>query len=154
DHVAYTATAAAAIFGVSGDGRLISAKRQGAIDTELVWQNRSGALGGVLGTRSDYSQLRFSPDGTRLAFTRPDPQTGNRDVFWTDLATGSVTQLTRDASNDWFPAWSPDGKRMLFGSDRRDEKMNTYVKQAMDPASEEIPFPGDDPSDWSGDGKW
>jgi len=45
-------------------------------------------------------------------------------------ADGSeVTQLTDDDANDMFPAWSPDGTRITFHSNR-DGNVEIYVMNA------------------------
>ena len=52
---------------------------------------------------------------------------------------------------------SPDGARVLFGSDRDGgTDLLPYVKASLDPASAEtrVPGPERDPSDWSTDGRW
>ena len=68
---------------------------------------------------------KFSPDGSKVGFVR------DNNLFVTDLATGTETQLTRDGSDniingttDWVYEeeldlrdawrWSPDGKRIAF----------------------------------------
>ena len=92
-----------------------------------------------------------------MAFTRPDDQTGNRDVFFTEVARGITSRVTVHVANDWFPVWSPDGRQMLFGSDRAGgTELPPYIKKSMDPGSEESPVPDatDSPFDWSRDGRW
>jgi dipeptidyl aminopeptidase/acylaminoacyl peptidase len=67
--------------------------------------------------------LDFSPDGKQLVFYRsvhadPDPHTGGS--LWVVNADGSgAHQITTEASKpaDWA-RWSPEGTRILFGSER------------------------------------
>ena len=37
---------------------------------------------------------------------------------WVPSSNGDATNLTSHAADDWQPAWSPDGRRIVFGSDR------------------------------------
>ena len=156
DGVAYNAPSLRAGFAASrGDGRLVLIQLRGAYDQELRWQDRAGNPAGVLGPRGEYLQPRISPDGSRLAFTRPDPQTGNRDIFVSEVASGTVSRLTSHVANDWYLAWSPDGKQILFGSDRGGgTKILSHVKRSTEPGSAESLYPGEEPSDWSPDGRW
>lgn len=62
-------------------------------------------------------QPAWSYDGTRLAFSAWRAG-GYRDVLVVDLATGAVTELTRDRAIDGDPTWSPDGRYVFFSSDR------------------------------------
>jgi TolB protein len=39
------------------------------------------------------------------------------DLFVLNLATGKVSQLTNDPSNEFDPAWSADGKSIVFAGD-------------------------------------
>jgi Tol biopolymer transport system component len=56
-----------------------------------------------------------SPDGQRVAFT----SAGTReDLFVVGTDGSSFRRLTDDAFRDRGPAWSPDGNRLLFYSDR------------------------------------
>jgi Tol biopolymer transport system component len=71
-----------------------------------------------------------------------------------------TARLTTNAANDWFPVWSPDGQRILFGTDREGgPAMRTYVKNSMDPGSGEAPLvdsgiSSSEPEDWSRSGNW
>lgn len=63
----------------------------------------------------EYS-ARFSPDGRSIAFSRV--VNGNADIYVFDLARGTERRLTRDSGVDTSPSFSPDGKRIVFESDR------------------------------------
>ena len=74
----------------------------------------------------------WSPDSKHIAFS--STRTGNRDIFamldlscpeWTAACPGSL-QLTTNLANDSNPAWSPDGERIAFVSDR-DGNREIYV---------------------------
>jgi Tol biopolymer transport system component len=155
DGVAYQPASIAAQFRVSNDGRVAALRRAGATDTELVWHERDGRQSDRLGRRGDYYQPRISPDGSRLAYTGTDPQTGNRDLFVMEIPRGVISRLTTNVANDWNPVWSPDGKQLLFGSDRDGGPLNlSYVKKSIDGGAAEVRFPGAEPYDWSRDGRW
>jgi hypothetical protein len=66
------------------------------------------------------AQPAWSPDGTELAFEAKDDN-GNVDLYVVhlDLSAGQVAQgvvrrLTTDPAIDEFPAWSPDGKTIVY----------------------------------------
>ena len=61
--------------------------------------------------------IRLSPDGRRMAASIASSDTGRRDIWMGDLERGTLTRLT---SEDWnfSPVWTPDGRRITFGSSR------------------------------------
>jgi serine/threonine-protein kinase len=85
----------------------------GTSDRRLVWVDRSGAAKPVIDAQREFLFARLSPDGRRVAATI---STGEKTDLWTiDLAGGTLTPLTATgrARN---PAWSPDGRRVLYAS--------------------------------------
>jgi hypothetical protein len=63
------------------------------------------------------SSPRWSPDGTRIAFSLWRSG-GRRDIVAMDIASGRQTSITDDRAVDTGPAWSPDGQWLYFSSDR------------------------------------
>jgi Tol biopolymer transport system component len=60
----------------------------------------------------------FSPDGKSLAFLRA-VSSGVSDVYIGPLAGGQARRLTFDNRNAQSIAWTPDGRWIVFSSDRR-----------------------------------
>jgi tricorn protease len=58
----------------------------------------------------------FSPDGTQIAFT--GMYDGNSDVYVMPAGGGTPRRLTWHPGQDVALGWTPDGKRVLFMSDR------------------------------------
>ena len=52
----------------------------------------------------------------RIAFV--SERDGNPEIYVIDADGGNQQRLTNNRHEDWDPAWSPDGKRIVFFSDR------------------------------------
>jgi Tol biopolymer transport system component len=157
DEMGYNAPSIEARFRVSADGRIIVAQSGGDSTSRLVWIDRSGEEVGVLAAASSNAQPRISPQGDRVAFQLPDPQTGNRDVWFIEVARGITARLTNHVANDSNPVWSPDGRQLLFSSDRDGgTAMFPYLKTSMDPGSGESKQLSRNAAthDWTANGQW
>ena len=69
-------------------------------------------------TDRDAMQPAWSPHGQRVAFWFMPPNSGRRDVATVPAAGGEAVVVTRDATTNWNPVWSPDGRFLYYASDR------------------------------------
>ncbi|NWH05405.1 TolB family protein [Desulfobacter latus] len=63
----------------------------------------------------------YSPDGTRLACAefKRDPVLGViEEIGVLDIETGAFQQVTRDKADSYHPAWSPNGKQIVYVSNK------------------------------------
>ncbi len=92
-----------------------------------------------------YSIPRFSPDGKRLALIVSDvtnlASNGRGDVWIYDFASGSMSRLTFDGTDD-YDAWSPDGSKIYFDSSRGSGG-GLYAKRADGTGGEQAILPNE-----------
>ena len=81
--------------------------------TTLVWVDRQGREEPLTAPARPYTQPRVSPDGTRVALAMA--QGPDSDIWMWDLARRTLNQLTFAPSGYFFPVWTPDGRRLVFG---------------------------------------
>ena len=67
---------------------------------------------------NDAVQPSWSPNGGRIAFWFMPPSAGRSDIATISKDGGPIEVITKDASTNWNPVWSPDGKFLYFASDR------------------------------------
>src|SRR5205814_1146388 len=100
----------------------------------------------------------ISPDGQRVAYTvretNWDENAYETQIWLADAATGAARQLTHAKKSSRSPAWSPDGSKIAFISDRSD-KNQIYVISPSGGEAEALTSVEDGVNrfEWSPDGK-
>ena len=158
DHVGYwTAGVGYAAVTVSSAGVLAHGPSLG-LTTSLRGRDRHGASTGPPTAPAHYTSPRLSPDQKSVAVAMTDAETAQPDVWVLALARGTTSRLTSDPATDWFPVWSADGGRLLFGSNRLG--VTAIFQKTLGGGQEEPAFEGvvsaagaTFPSDMSGDGR-
>ncbi|MBI2150567.1 MAG: serine/threonine-protein kinase, partial [Acidobacteria bacterium] len=89
----------------------------------LDWMDRNGKTQPLRSMQAIYANIRFSPDGRRMAMQILDQQ----DDIWTyDWARDTSSKLTFDPLFDRYPVWTPDGRRITLSSQRDKTPGNLY----------------------------
>jgi len=123
-----TTGAGGAEFDVSRSGTLVYLP--GGVQTvarTLVWLDREGREELIKAPARAYQYPRLSPDGTRIAL---DIRDQDNDIWIWNTGRETLTRFTVDPALDRFPVWMPDGRRLVFTSDRRG--VSNLFSQAAD----------------------
>jgi serine/threonine-protein kinase len=84
----------------------------GGTDGQVVFVDRQGRFRPVRPEAQQYADVRYSPNGKRLAMT-VHGSVGSADVWVQDLGAGTRTRLTNDGKSD-HPEWTPDGRKIVW----------------------------------------
>jgi Tol biopolymer transport system component/predicted Ser/Thr protein kinase len=126
---------------------------QSAAQNRLVWVSRNGTEQPLPAPEHGYRNPRLSPDGRLISV---DIQEQGRQVWLYDLSRETLTRLTFEGSANGTPAWTPDGKRIVFQSNKEGSALNLFWLLADGSGGLErltTSENGQAPSSWSPDGQ-
>ncbi len=146
-------------------GRAVSISNTGSLayysspslNTTATWYDANGRSLGVINLPpGHYESAAISPDGTRAIFVRSTSP--SESTLWlVHLTGGGATPITSGHGRNDSPVWSPDGKRIVFATDR-DGAQDFFVKAIDDASPEQLLFRSEalfkNPTAWSPDGQW
>jgi len=78
----------------------------------LVWVDRAGNVAPIGAEQDQYREASLSPDGLKAVVRQ------GLDLWIHDLQRGTHTRLTSGTGSSIMPAWSHDGARIVFASNR------------------------------------
>jgi serine/threonine-protein kinase len=134
DGVAMNLTDGAAAFDVSETGTLAYLPVDSYIsDTEVVLVDRNGKASLALPRRDRYGNPRLSPDGARISV---DIRSANSmgDVWVFEIGRSGGTRITAEGGRDFGAEWTPDGKQLIFSSERPFFDLYRRAADATQPA--------------------
>jgi Tol biopolymer transport system component len=108
------------LFSASSGGVLVYRLLNDRIPDQLTWIDRHGRPIGKVGEPGVFVNLNLSPTGRQLAVSRLTGSPPNVDIWLIDFERANqFTRLTDHAGAEHDPAWSPDGRTLIFNSNRQ-----------------------------------
>jgi len=127
------------------------------LQTQLVWVDRAGTkLNAMSADLADFGNIELSPDRKKLAAAVLNGQTGGRELWIYDVASGQKSRLDANRTDENWLIWSPGGDRLVYNS-LGENGLALYGRDSSANAHETLIAVGQRggqwPVSWSPDGK-
>jgi Tol biopolymer transport system component len=133
---------------------LLACQTGGVETSRLLWYDRSGRQLKAIGPDGAFFEPALSPDGRWLVVSRISPEKFASNIWTIDLERETLARLTSKSPIAATPLWSPDGRRIAYGSYGTSEVL---IQNARGSEEEKVLFrtPAFTPlDDWSPDGRY
>jgi len=120
DNVLQAPTYGSAEYSFSDSGSLVYVPGNvQVVPSRLVWVNRSGGEQPLSAPPRAYMLPKLSPDGRRVAvvIAEQEPQ-----IWLYDLPRETLSRFTFEGDANNGPLWTPDGRRIVFNSNKEGQK--------------------------------
>ena len=117
DDVGINASNASVGLGVSTTGALVKRSvTTAAIEVQFHWFSRTGAKLSSLGEMGTVREMALSPDGSRMAVTRPSASLTSRstDIWIVDVASNITSRLASRSDGVAGVLWTPDSRAVTY----------------------------------------
>jgi serine/threonine-protein kinase len=134
ENVAMNLTDGAAAFDVSETGTLAYLPVDSYVtNSEVVLVDRKGNESLALPRPDRYNNPRISPDGGRVSV---DIRSANSmgDIWAFEIGRSGGTRITAEGGRDFGAEWTPDGKQLVFSSERPFFDLYRRAADATQPA--------------------
>jgi serine/threonine-protein kinase len=130
-------------FGISSTGTLVYI-REGSFERQLVEVDREGREHLLIPDTRSFGTPRYDPTGQRISVIVQD---GDFNVWLFDVRRRSLQRLTFEGDN-YYPAWSPDGRSLVYSADQDEDGTNDLVRRRADGTGGVVPVYGTEQAQW------
>ena len=129
-------------------GKIAFVRRVGQTSNPMIYlMNPDGSAQTLWTETLAADDLRWSPDGTRLAFS------DGFDIRVLSAGGGPAQRITKDTTENRGPAWSPDGTKIAFSGTKNNEVGIYIINADGSGASRRVGSESGGGPSWSPDGK-